>query len=344
VTTGRTAVEQVLDQYRTRTLAEIERHLPTGEPKRWLYEPLADYPRRLGKGMRATLCLASCDAFGGSGDEAITAAAAIELAHCAFLVHDDIQDGAEWRRGRPSLHRCEGTPLALNTGDALAVLSYELLRRGGARFGRSLSSRLMDEFTTAIWRTLEGQALELGWRRDGIIDVGLHDYLELVLAKTCWYSTILPLRLGALIGTRGAVDPSGLQRFGLLLGTAFQITDDVLNLTGAQDCYGKEIGSDLREGKRTLLLMHLLSVAPPPVRDEVADFLTGPEQLRTDVRVKWLSDQLVEHGSIAFAQDFGRGVADAAVAAFPEAFGSARRPEQAEVVRDLIAYVVERVR
>jgi geranylgeranyl diphosphate synthase type II len=337
-------LQEVLDHYRSLTLAEIEHHLPDGEPQRWLYQPLADSSRRLGKGLRATLCLACCCAYGGSEDEAVGAAAAIELAHCAFLVHDDIQDGGEWRRGRPSLHRREGMPLALNTGDALAVLSFELLRAGTARLGRRLSSRLLDEFSTAIWRTLEGQALELGWRRDGVVALGPRDYLELVAAKTCWYTTILPLQLGALIGSWGTADLTALLRFGLLLGAAFQITDDVLNLTGEQAGYGKEIAGDLRERKRTLMVIHLMAVAQPAVREKVKTLLTGPELDRTDDRLDWLNDQLVKHGSIGFAREFAHGVADAAAGAFDEAFASAPRPQRAEVIRELVGYVVERSR
>jgi geranylgeranyl diphosphate synthase type II len=338
------ALEEVLARYRASTLEEIDRHLPRGEPKRWLYGPLADYPRRVGKGLRATLCLATCCAYGGTEEESIAAAAAIEVAHCAFLVHDDIQDDSAWRRGRPSLHRSEGLPLALNTGDALAVLSLELLRGSSARLGQRLGARLLDEFSGAIWRTLEGQALELGWRRDGVTDLGPHDYLELVLAKTCWYTTILPLRVGALIGSWGTADPAALVRFGLLLGAAFQITDDVLNLTGAQGSYGKEIGGDLREGKRTLLLIHLLAVAPAHVRDKARELLAGPRRERTDERLAWLTDQLLEQGSIGFARDFARGTADAAAAAFGDAFGAAPRPEHAQVIRELVDYVVDRAR
>jgi geranylgeranyl diphosphate synthase, type II len=334
--------DDLLVQYRLRASREIERHLPRGEPRRWLYEPLADYPRRVGKGLRAALCLAACSAYGGSDDDALAAAAAIELAHSAFLIHDDIQDGSRWRRGRPTLHRREGLPLALNAGDALAVLSFQVLRSDSARLGQRLSLRILDEFSSAMWQTLEGQALELGWRRDGVIDLTPRDYLELILRKTCWYTTIAPLRIGALIGSRGRADLEGLSRFGLFLGAAFQITDDVLNLTSGQTAYGKEIRGDLREGKRTLMVIHLLSVAEPSHRDELVALLLASEARRTDDQLDWLAGLLVQYGSIIFAQDFARGVADAAAAAFPEAFRTAIQPEKAEVIRHLINYVVER--
>jgi geranylgeranyl diphosphate synthase type II len=338
------ASDDLLDSYRRRTSEEIERRLPHGEPREWLYEPLADYPRRTGKGLRAALCLAACAAHGGEEDDALAAAAAIELAHSAFLVHDDIQDGSEWRRGHPTLHRRVGLPLAVNAGDALAVLSLEVLRADTGRLGRRLGLRILSEFSSAMWQTLEGQAVELGWRRDGVTNLSPQNYLELILRKTCWYTTIAPLRIGALIGSWGSADLQALSRFGLFLGAAFQITDDVLNLTGGQNAYGKEIRGDLREGKRTLMVIHLLSVAEPPHRDAVAALLRGPAAERTDDRLDWLADLLERYGSIAFARDFARGVADAAAAAFPEAFRTATRPERAEVIRQLIGYVVERTR
>ncbi|HJT03725.1 MAG TPA: polyprenyl synthetase family protein [Pseudonocardiaceae bacterium] len=339
-----TTLEDMLSHYRQQALAEIERHLPSGEPRQWLYEPMAEYPRRTGKGLRAALCLATCGAYGGSEGDAVAAAAAIELAHNAFLIHDDIQDGSAWRRGGPTLHQREGMPLALNAGDALAMLSFEVLRSGGDRLGRRLSSRIVDEFCSAMWRTLEGQALELGWRRDGVTCLSPQDYLELVAAKTCWYTTIAPLRIGALIGSWGNADLGALSRFGLFLGAAFQITDDVLNLTGGQAVYGKEIRGDLREGKRTLMIIHLLSVAEPALRDAVVSLMAGSDADRTDDRLHWLAGLLEEHGSITFAKGFARGVADGAEAAFPEAFRSAIQPDKADVIRHLVDYVVERTR
>jgi geranylgeranyl diphosphate synthase type II len=336
--------DDILRRYRQRTAEEIERRLPRGEPRRWLYEPLADYPRRSGKGLRAALCIATCSAYGGSEDDAVAAAAAIELAHSAFLVHDDIQDGSDWRRGQPTLHRRVGLPLALNTGDALAVLGLEVLRSGTGGLGRRLTLQILEEFSAAMWQTLEGQAIELGWRRDGVTSLSPRHYLELVLRKTCWYTTIAPLRIGALIGSSGNADLAALTRFGLFLGAAFQITDDLLNLTGGQSAYGKEIGGDLREGKRTLMVIHLLSVADPSHRDAVVALLRAPEADRTDNRVAWLAGLLADYGSIDFARDFASGVTEAAVAAFPAAFGPTTRPEGAEVVRRLIDYVVRRTR
>ena len=269
-------------------------------------------------------------------------AAAIELAHCAFLIHDDIQDDSLTRRGAPTLHRCEGMPLALNAGNALAMVSFDALRAGCRSLGPRLSDRIFDEFCAAIWRTLEGQALELGWRRDRVLTLSAHDYLTMVLGKTCWYTTIAPLRIGALIGSRGRADLTAMSRFGLFLGAAFQITDDVLNVTGGEPVYGKEIRGDLREGKRTLMIIHALGTAEPEDRQMLVDLLLRPDTERTDEHVAEIVELFFRYGSITFAQDFARGVADAAASAFSKAFRPAPHPEQAELIHDLVDYMIER--
>ncbi|MBV8463690.1 MAG: polyprenyl synthetase family protein, partial [Acidimicrobiales bacterium] len=101
--------------------------LPDGEPHRWLYQLVRSYPSRPGKAIRPALCLATCDAFGGRSEDAFAVAVAIEMMHNAFLVHDDIADGSERRRGRPTLVADYGPALALNAGDALVVLANQLL-------------------------------------------------------------------------------------------------------------------------------------------------------------------------------------------------------------------------
>ena len=124
-------------------------------------------------------------------DDALAAAAAIELAHSAFLVHDDIQDGSDWRRGQPTLHRRVGVPLALNAGDALAVLSLEVLRAGTGGLGRAAQSAGPRRVLLGDGRR-RGQAMELGWRRDGVTHLPMTTWSW--WRKTCWYTTA-PLRI-----------------------------------------------------------------------------------------------------------------------------------------------------
>ncbi|GAA1183301.1 polyprenyl synthetase family protein [Ornithinimicrobium humiphilum] len=310
----------------------------------YLLEPAGDYLARSGKGLRPALCLATSEAFGGSSTAALPSAAAIELLHTAMLVHDDVEDESELRRGSPTLHLRYGRASAINAGDGLAVVALGALRDNQALFGSDLAGRVWSEFELMGRRTVEGQARELGWQRDNVVDLGPEDYLDLILQKTCWYTTLLPLRVGALVGSQGRADLSALTRFGFYLGAAFQIRDDVLNLVGSTEHYGKEVAGDLREGKRTLMLLHLLAAAAPAERDRVVGLLALPQARRTSDQVADVLDLMRRHGSIEFAEEFGRGIARAAAASFEEAFGRLPDSSAKDFVRDLVPYMVRRDR
>ena len=320
--------------------------LPEGSPGPWLYDLLRRYPSRPGKGLRPTLFLATCEAFGGSAASAMGVAVAIELLHNAFLVHDDIVDGSLQRRGSPTLHEDVGLGLALNAGDALGALAQRQLRLSIDDLSGSVAAQVLEEFETMLMRTAEGQATELGWCRDNVDDVGPEDYLDLIMHKTCWYTTIHPLRVGALIGAAAAPngptpDLDAMIRFGFLLGASFQIRDDILNLTG-DDRYGKEIGGDLLEGKRTLMLIHLRQNARGADSGVVSDFLARDRERRSVDDTHRIRALMEQYGSISFAQEFADGVATQAITAFETAFAPALTPEPNEgaiAVRSMIAYM-----
>jgi len=316
--------------------------IPDGEPHRWLYRVARAYPSRPGKALRPALCVATCRAFGGSDGDIVPVAVAIELLHNAFLVHDDIVDGSERRRGRPTLTAEYGLGLALNAGDALAVLSNQVLRRHAGCLDEDLAERLLSEFDAMALRTLEGQATELGWRRDRVEELAPEDYLDLIMHKTCWYTTVHPLRAGALIGSGGDADLRPMVRFGFYLGAAFQIQDDLLNLLGTEQEYGKEIDGDLYEGKRTLPLIHLLRNARGPDRRALDLYLGLERSERTPAMVSQIRELLNAYGSITFAAAYGRGIAGAALDAFEAAFAPAVDGPDRDFVRALIPYMLDR--
>jgi geranylgeranyl diphosphate synthase, type II len=316
--------------------------IPDGEPHRWLYRVARAYPSRPGKALRPALCVATSRAFGGSDGDIVPVAVAIELLHNAFLVHDDIVDGSERRRGRPTLAAEYGLGLALNAGDALAVLSNQVLRRHASAMDTELAERVLSEFDAMALRTLEGQATELGWRRDGVDGLEPADYLDLIMHKTCWYTTVHPLRVGALVGAHGDVDLRPMVRFGFYLGAAFQIQDDLLNLLGTEREYGKEIDGDLYEGKRTLPLIHLLRNAQGPDRETVHRYLRLERAERSADMVAEIRGLLDAYGSIFFAAEYARGIASAAVDAFEEAFAPAAPGPDRDFVRALVPYMLDR--
>lgn len=318
--------------------------IPDGEPHAWLYRLARSYPSREGKALRPSLCLSTCRAFGGSDADALPVAVAIEMLHNAFLIHDDIADGSQRRRGRPTLATEHGAALALNAGDALAVVASQVLRQHARTLTDDVAARVFEEFETMALRTLEGQATELGWRRDNVVGLCPEDYLDLIMHKTCWYTTIHPLRVGALVGSRGRADVRPMVRFGFHLGAAFQIRDDLLNLVGEQAVYGKEINGDLYEGKRTLMLIHLMEQAQGGDRTRLLAYLGMSRDERTEEVVADIRQMMDVYGSIVFATEYAQGIASAALDAFDAAFASVPASPDTEFIRALVPYMVGRLR
>ncbi|MET0902309.1 MAG: polyprenyl synthetase family protein [Acidimicrobiales bacterium] len=340
--TAAPSVPAELARYGAFAAEALHGYLPDQEPRAELWDLVADYPRRGGKAIRPSLCLATCVAFGGELDDARPSAAAIEMLHHAFLVHDDVEDASELRRGAPTLHARVGVPLAINAGDALALIATRPLWDNQHQLGSRLAGLVADEFDRMARHTVEGQAIELGWRRDAPVELTPDDYLHLIMRKTCWYTTIHPVRVGALIGSWARADLDRFVRFGFYLGAAFQIRDDVLNLVGEEARYGKEVFGDLYEGKRTLMLNHVVSASTGDEHAQLVAFLRQDRSQRTADGVEAVLDSMRRHRSIEFAEHLGRGIADAAHAAFEEAFDGVPDSPERRFIEAMIPWMLER--
>jgi geranylgeranyl diphosphate synthase type II len=336
-----TLVADTLEEYGSTTREAMAGYFPSGYPARHLYEPLADYPQRAGKMMRPSICIATARAFGASKADAVRSAAAIELLHNAMLVHDDIQDGSEMRRGQPTLHMLHGVPLAINAGDALFLLSLRPLLDNVGIFGSLLGLRILREMEQVAWHSLEGQAIELGWIRENTLDLEDTDYLNMVLRKTCWLSTIHPSRVGALIGSRGAVDLDPFIRFGFYLGAAFQIQDDLQNLAPTPR-YGKEMNGDVLEGKRSLLLIHAYRHASSAERARLSRLFRRPREKRSREDVAFVLSLIAEHGSIDYARQFAHALAGAALHQFASIYGDLSPSRDKEFIHGLASWIFNR--
>ena len=339
---GRDLLNERLRRYRDVTIAGLLAYVPEHEPLAHLYELVPDYPTRPGKGLRPALCIATCRAFGGRVDQVLLSAVAIECFHNAFLVHDDIEDGSENRRGKPTLHATHGVPIAINVGDALNVLSIRPLMDNFVILGPDLTWLVFGEIEHMVRQSVEGQAIELGWVRDNVVDLEIEEYLRMTLKKTCWYTCMHPVRIGALIAKKGQIDPSRFDRFAYYLGAAFQIQDDLLNLRGDEEQYGKEILGDLWEGKRTVMLLHLLNELRGDKRQRLVDFLAKPRRLRREEDVLWAHAAMEHHGSFDFAAEVAQRLAHAARAEFPVAYEGAVEGDDLTMLEELVTYMVER--
>ena len=335
-------VSSTLREYGDATRAVLFDYLPAAEPRRYLYDLVAEYPRRGGRAFRPSLCIATARAFGTPLEVALRTAVSIELIHNAMLIHDDIEDESEQRRGKPTMHVAEGVPLAINVGDMLSLLSMRPLLDNRHLLGPDLSLRILEETERMARESAEGQALELGWRRDNVTDVTEADYLHMVLKKTCWLATIHPSRMGALIGSIGTIDLDRCIRFGFFLGAAFQIQDDLLNLEGDAAAYGKELGGDIREGKRTLMLIHLIAKAAEAERDRLRCLLGRRREDRTETDVSWVLERMDAYGSLDYARQVAHGLAGAAQYEFANLYAHLPDSRDKRFLEALPVWVIER--
>lgn len=334
-------VPLMLSEYGGIIAAALGKYLPAREPRRYLYDLVTDYPGRGGKMMRPSLCIATARAFGARLDEALRSAVAIELLHNALLIHDDIEDQSEQRRGRPTLHVLHGVPLALNAGDTLTLMSLRPLIENRDLIGPRLSLRILEETELMARESAEGQAMELGWRAENAVDLEEADYLAMVLKKTCWLAAIYPSRVGALIGTRGAMDLEPFIRFGFFLGATFQVQDDLLNLV-ADERYGKEMNGDLWEGKRTLMMIRLLREARADERERLAEVLATPRERKTGEQIAWVRGLMDRYCCIEHARRVAHGLAGAAMHEYEMLYRGIPQSRDRRFIEQMILWVIER--
>ena len=246
----------------------------TGELGRYLYSPLARFTAAGGKRTRPALVLLGCEAVGGETARALSSAAAIELFQSAALIHDDIADEGELRRGEPCVHVREGVGVAINIGDLGIVRTFaDVLEDGGLDGATKL--RVLGEVAQMEQRTVEGQALDLGWARDGRWDITTGDYLTMAAHKTAFYSAASPLSIGAICGGGTNEQVEALGSFGMDAGLAFQLQDDLLNLVGDAEAQGKDFRSDITEGKRTMVVTWALEHLEGDARSELVSILSA---------------------------------------------------------------------
>ena len=282
---------------------EIDRWVSRGlEP-----EILARATRHLleagGKRLRPCLALTACEAVGGKAEDALEAAAAIELLHNFTLIHDDIMDQDEFRRNVKTVHILWGVPVAVIAGDALFAKVFEALAANAKRLGLE-GARVVELFDTvskASFEICQGQVLDMLF--EGRADVGEAEYMRMVSGKT---GALLEAstKIGALLGEGEPEQVRALAEYGRLIGLAFQMRDDVLGVAGEQEKFGKPIGSDVREGKQTLIVVRALATAPQEDKSTLLRALG--KQDASEAELKTAIDVLKRAGAIDYVTERAR--------------------------------------
>ncbi|MFH0733642.1 MAG: polyprenyl synthetase family protein [bacterium] len=219
-----------------------------------LYEPSAYLIENGGKRLRPLLVLLSCMAAGGDKNKAVNAAIAVEILHNFTLVHDDIMDNAPKRRGLPTLHNKYDLSTAILAGDNLIAFAYQYLLKDCL----DNDKQVIATFTKGIVEICEGQSLDKEFESKK--NVTIEEYLLMIKKKTAALAEIC-CSIGAQIAKGNKKDIDNLSKFGLYLGLAFQIQDDLLDIFGNENEFGKTVGGDLIEGKKTYLFIKALEHA-----------------------------------------------------------------------------------
>ncbi|CAN5203090.1 polyprenyl synthetase family protein [soil metagenome] len=240
-------------QYQDEFLKYLDKKITTKEPVN-LYEPITYILHLGGKRLRPVMVLMSAEIFGSSYKEALDAALAIEVFHNFSLIHDDIMDAAPLRRGKETVHMKWDINTGILSGDAMLINAYQLFENYDGPVFKDLA-RL---FTTTAMQVCEGQQYDIDFA--GREDVDIEDYLKMIEFKTA-VLVGASLQMGAIIAETSQENQKAVYEYGRLLGIAFQLQDDYLDAFGDPETFGKQVGGDIIENKKTFLYIKALQNA-----------------------------------------------------------------------------------
>jgi geranylgeranyl pyrophosphate synthase len=237
-----------------------------------------EYPERKGKYLRPTLTLLVAKALGVDTKLAIKTAAAMQLSEEWILIHDDIEDKSDKRRGKPTLHKIHGPELALNAGDALHVVMWKIVNDVG-------STQIADEFYTILMRTTLGQGVEQIWTNKKLKNITKDQYFFIADSKSAYYTIAGPMRLGAILASANKEQINSITEFGLYLGRCFQLVDDILdykedkkeekvtlaNTKGID--YTKNLAKEMKQKARKIFDTKLKFLSKEPARKELIELI-----------------------------------------------------------------------
>lgn len=294
-------IVEILKKYSTGVDGEIEKALNTIDPEN-LHDASKHLIKAGGKKIRPALVLLTAEAVGGNIEGAYKTAAAVELIHTFSLIHDDIMDEDEMRRGMPSVHTIWGEPMAILAGDILFSLAFELVAQ--THSDDIPPNRVVQALNTVVdacIKICEGQAFDMSF--EGKLDVKESEYLNMIYKKTAALIAAAT-KAGAIMGGGSEQQVLAMTEYGRLIGMAFQIQDDYLDVVSDEKQLGKPVGSDIVEGKMTLMVVHTLSVASTEDKEELISILNSHSE--DTENVKKAIDIFDKYGSIKYAHDIAQ--------------------------------------
>ena len=274
-------------------------------PQKTIIEPMWEFLDRGGKRWRPALLLLVNEALGGEPEKIKDLVVIPEVIHNATLMHDDIEDGSEMRRGKECTYRIYGMDVAINLGDVMFFLPYLVLLRNRMGFDEKTIKKAYDICIQEMINICFGQAMDIYWHNGHGDDITEEEYLQM-----CAYKTGTLARLSAKLGALFAgADEKIVEKLGDLaesIGVAFQIQDDILNILPRSQDWGKEVGDDIKEGKRSLMVIHTLRNGNDEDRRRIIEILDKPE--KSEEEIMEAIEILKRNGSVDYARECARRI------------------------------------
>ncbi|RCW93299.1 polyprenyl synthetase family protein [Winogradskyella arenosi] len=243
---------QHIEQYQKPFLKYLERFTVHKEPQN-LYQPINYILQLGGKRLRPILTLMTAEVFGATAEKAMDAALSIEVFHNFSLVHDDIMDDAPLRRGKETVHEKWNLNTGILSGDAMLIMAYQLFEN----YDSSTFQDLAKLFSKTALEVCEGQQYDIDFETRN--DVTIEEYLKMIEYKTA-VLVGAAMKMGAIVAKASDADQNAIYEFGRLLGIAFQLQDDYLDAFGNPETFGKQVGGDIIENKKTYLYLKTLEL------------------------------------------------------------------------------------
>ena len=305
---------EYIESNRGGVYSTICRYLPIREPEEH-YRIAREYTDRQGSYRRPGLLLLSSEMFGAKPGEALLPAAAMQLSEDWILVHDDVEDNSELRRGKPALHKLYGPEIAINAGDAAHIAMWRILKDYmiGVKDGRG--NLLYEKFYDMMEKTVEGQYIETNfiYNSQDLSKATEDLYLKIIESKAAYYSVYGPLQLGAIsAGITPGKQLDALKDIGMPAGLAFQIMDDILDMTADEKVFGKKRYGDLYEGKLTLIIYHTFQSASDAEKEKINAIYKKRREAKTEDDISFLADMIGRHGGIEYARAFAERYSNSA--------------------------------
>ncbi|MDR0573611.1 MAG: polyprenyl synthetase family protein [Tannerella sp.] len=268
------SVEQVLE----RVKSEIDK-MDFDMSPRCLFEPIKYILALGGKRIRPSMTIIACNIYNGNIEEAIKPALGMEVFHNFTLLHDDLMDQADKRRNKPTVHKKWNTNTAILSGDAMVIAAYQLI----GETSESHLSKILNLFSQTALEICCGQQYDMDFERRN--DVAQDEYIEMIRLKTAVLMACC-LKTGAIIGGAPESDAEYLYNFGINIGLAFQLQDDLLDVYGNTETFGKNIGGDILCNKKTFLLINAVNHANKEQKDKIEYFKNPLNTFTPEEKIK----------------------------------------------------------